>query len=126
MSVTLVSGATLSADLTKAYIEAGVIEFLGQTTLKVVSDTAWCVWADVVVSNYPLGADNPGVLAVEVKDLVTGTFIAGGGRVNEGGPTPATGVTFTTDVRVVLDRFGDGKIGTYQFTVSYNIGASCP
>ncbi len=132
MTVSLVAGGTLHATVAKADVEAGRIEFLGQTTLKVVSTKNWCVRASSSVLSFPTGADDPTANSVEIRNEA-GTFTpagtSAGVRVKTGTPTSASGVTFNVDLRVVLSLFGDGKIGSYQFNVSYtileNVGTNC-
>jgi hypothetical protein len=126
MTVTVISGGTLTANVNSAAtVESGKVEFLGQngTTLKVVSTKNWRVRAIATVTSYPAGADDPTANAVEIKDYL-GNFTPAGAPgviVAKGTPTPAGGVTVNVDLRVMLDDFGDGKIGTYQFTVNYSI-----
>lgn len=124
MTVTILAGTSLNASVAKADIEAGNITFLGQTSLKVVSTKNWRVRATCSVASFPAGADNPTPNAVEIKNNL-GVFTAcgtpGGVIVQTGTPTAAAGVTFNVDLRVVLSLFGDGKIGSYQFTNSYII-----
>jgi hypothetical protein len=63
----------------------------------------------------------------------SGVFTDGGTLngviVQIGTPTPANGVTFNVNLRVMLLLFGDGKIGSYQFNISYailqNVGSNC-
>lgn len=132
MTVTIISGDTLNASVSRTDIETGRIEFLGQTTLKVVSTKNWCVRVNSSVTSFPTGADNPTPNAVEIKNEA-GAFTpggtSGGVRVKTGTPTPASGITFNVDLRVMLSLFGDGKIGSYQFNNAYtileNIGANC-
>ena len=124
MTVTVISGGALTANVNSAAtVESGKVEFLGQTTLQVVSTKNWRVRAIATVTSYPAGADNPTANAVEIKDYL-GNFTPAGAPgviVAKGTPTPAGGVTVNVDLRVMLDDFGDGKIGTYQFTVNYSI-----
>nr|BAL59542.1 hypothetical protein HGMM_OP4C178 [Candidatus Acetothermum autotrophicum] len=124
MTVTVLSGGALTANVNSAStVESGKIEFLSQTTLQVVSTKNWRVRATASVTSYPPGADDPTANAVEIKNNL-GVFTPAGGSgviVQTGTPTPAAGITFTVDLRVMLDDFGDGKIGTYQFTVNYTI-----
>jgi hypothetical protein len=125
MTVTVISGGTLTANVNSAAtVESGKVEFLGQTTLQVVSTKNWRVRAIASVTSYPAGADDPTANAVEIKDYL-GNFTPAGAPgviVAKGTPTPAGGVTVNNvDLRVMLDDFGDGKIGTYQFTVNYSI-----
>jgi hypothetical protein len=128
MTVTVISGGTLTANVNSAgTVESGKVEFLSQnqnwTTLKVVSTKNWRVRAIATVTSYPAGADDPTANAVEIKDYL-GNFTPAGAPgviVAKGTPTPAGGVTVNVDLRVMLDDFGDGKIGTYQFTVNYSI-----
>lgn len=133
MTVTITAGNSLSASVGRVDIESGKIEFLGQTTLKVISTAKnWCVRATASVISYPAGADNPGPDAIEFKNTA-GVFTSGGTPggvvVMTGSPTSASGLSFTVDLRVRLNLFGDGKIGSYQFTDTYtileNIGANC-
>lgn len=124
MTVSVVAGATLTATVAKANVEAGKIEFLGQTTLKVVSTKNWRVRATCAVADFPAGADDPTANAVEIKNslgVFTPCGTPGGVIVRTGTPTPAAGVTFNVDLRVILSLFGDGKIGSYQFAVDYTI-----
>jgi hypothetical protein len=128
MTVTVISGGTLTANVNSAAtVESGKVEFLSQnqngTTLKVVSTKNWRVRAIATVTSYPAGADDPTANAVEIKDYLGNFTPAGtpGVIVAKGTPTPAGGVTVNVDLRVMLDDFGDGKIGTYQFTVNYSI-----
>jgi hypothetical protein len=126
MTVTVIPGGTLTANVNSAAtVESGKVEFLGQngTKLKVVSTKNWRVRAIATVTSYPAGADDPTANAVEIKDYL-GNFTPAGAPgviVAKGTPTPAGGVTVNVDLRVMLDDFGDGKIGTYQFTVNYSI-----
>jgi hypothetical protein len=128
MTVTVISGGALTANVNSAAtVESGKVEFLSQnqngTTLKVVSTKNWRVRAIATVTIYPAGADDPTANAVEIKDYL-GNFTPAGAPgviVAKGTPTPAGGVTVNVDLRVMLDDFGDGKIGTYQFTVNYSI-----
>jgi hypothetical protein len=125
MTVTVISGGRLTANVNSAAtVESGKVEFLGQTTLQVVSTKNWRVRAIASVTSYPAGADDPTANAVEIKDYL-GNFTPAGAPgviVAKGTPTPAGGVTVNNvDLRVMLDDFGDGKIGTYQFTVNYSI-----
>jgi hypothetical protein len=124
MTVTVISGGALTANVNSAAtVESGKVEFLGQTTLQVVSTKNWRVRAIASVTSYPAGADDPTANAVEIKDYL-GNFTPAGAPgviVAKGTPTPAGGVTVNVDLRVMLDDFGDGKIGTYQFTVNYSI-----
>ncbi len=124
MTVTVISGGTLTANVTSAAtVELGRVEFLGQTTLQVVSTKNWRVRAVASVTSYPAGADDPTANAVEIKDNL-GNFTPAGAPgviVATGTPTPSGGVTVNVDLRVMLDDFGDGKIGSYQFTVNYSI-----
>jgi hypothetical protein len=124
MTVTVISGGALTANVNSAAtVESGKVEFLGQTTLQVVSTKNWRVRAIASVTSYPAGADDPTANAVEIKDNL-GNFTPAGAPgviVAKGTPTPAGGVTVNVDLRVMLDDFGDGKIGTYQFTVNYSI-----
>jgi len=124
MTVTVISGGALTANVNSAAtVESGKVEFLGQTTLQVVSTKNWRVRAIASVTSYPAGADNPTANAVEIKDYL-GNFTPAGAPgviVAKGTPTPAGGVTVNVDLRVMLDDFGDGKIGSYQFTVNYSI-----
>jgi len=124
MTVTVISGGALTANVNSAAtVESGKVEFLGQTTLQVVSTKNWRVRAIATVTSYPAGADDPTANAVEIKDNL-GNFTPAGAPgviVAKGTPTPAGGVTVNVDLRVMLDDFGDGKIGTYQFTVNYSI-----
>jgi hypothetical protein len=124
MTVTVISGGALTANVNSAAtVESGKVEFLGQTTLQVVSTKNWRVRAIATVTSYPAGADDPTANAVEIKDYL-GNFTPAGAPgviVAKGTPTPAGGVTVNVDLRVMLDDFGDGKIGTYQFTVNYSI-----
>jgi hypothetical protein len=127
MTVTVISGGALTANVNSAAtVESGKVEFLGQTNgtkLKVVSTKNWRVRAIATVTSYPAGADDPTANAVEIKDYLGNFTPAGtpGVIVAKGTPTPAGGVTVNVDLRVMLDDFGDGKIGTYQFTVNYSI-----
>jgi hypothetical protein len=126
MTVTVIPGGTLTANVNSAAtVESGKVEFLGQngTKLKVVSTKNWRVRAIATVTSYPAGADDPTANAVEIKDYLGNFTPAGtpGVIVAKGTPTPAGGVTVNVDLRVMLDDFGDGKIGTYQFTVNYSI-----
>ncbi len=125
MTVTVISGGALTANVNSAsVVESGRVEFLSQTTLQVVSTKNWRVRAVASVTTYPAGADDPTGNAVEVRDYLGNFQPAGslpGVIVATGTPTPAGGVTFTVDLRVMLDDFGDGKIGQYQFTVNYSI-----
>jgi hypothetical protein len=124
MTVTVISGGALTANVNSAAtVESGKVEFLGQTTLQVVSTKNWRVRAIATVTSYPAGADNPTANAVEIKDNLGNFTPAGtpGVIVAKGTPTPAGGVTVNVDLRVMLDDFGDGKIGSYQFTVNYSI-----
>jgi hypothetical protein len=124
MTVTVISGGALTANVNSAAtVESGKVEFLGQTTLQVVSTKNWRVRAIATVTSYPAGADDPTANAVEIKDYLGNFTPAGtpGVIVAKGTPTPAGGVTVNVDLRVMLDDFGDGKIGTYQFTVNYSI-----
>jgi len=124
MTVTVISGGALTANVTSAAtVELGRVEFLGQTTLQVVSTKNWRVRAIATVTSYPAGADDPTANAVEIRDYL-GNFTPAGAPgviVATGTPTPSGGVTVTVDLRVMLDDFGDGKIGSYQFTVNYSI-----
>jgi hypothetical protein len=128
MTVTVISGGALTANVNSAgTVESGKVEFLSQnqngTTLQVVSTKNWRVRAIATVTSYPAGADDPTANAVEIKDYL-GNFTPAGAPgviVAKGTPTPAGGVTVNVDLRVMLDDFGDGKIGTYQFTVNYSI-----
>jgi len=124
MTVTVISGGALTASVNSvATVESGKVEFLGQTALQVVSTKNWRVRAIATVTSYPAGADDPTANAVEIKDYL-GNFTPAGAPgviVAKGTPTPAGGVTVNVDLRVMLDDFGDGKIGTYQFTVNYSI-----
>jgi hypothetical protein len=124
MTVTVISGGALTANVNSAAtVQSGKVEFLSQTTLQVVSTKNWRVRAIATVTSYPAGADNPTANAVEIKDYL-GNFTPAGAPgviVAKGTPTPAVGVTVNVDLRVMLDDFGDGKIGTYQFTVNYSI-----
>ncbi len=123
MTVTIITGGTLNGTVAKADIEAGRIEFLSQTTLKVVSTKNWRVRATASVVGFPGGADDPTANAVEIKNNL-GVFTPAGPPgviVQTGTPTPAAGVKFNVDLRVILSLFGDGKIGSYQFTVNYTI-----
>jgi hypothetical protein len=124
MTVTVISGGTLTANVNSAAtVESGKVEFLGQTTLKVVSTKNWRVRAIATVTSYPAGADDPTANAVEIKDYL-GNFTPAGAPgviVAKGTPTPAGGVMVNVDLRVMLDDFGDGKNGMYQFTVNYSI-----
>jgi hypothetical protein len=126
MTVTVISGGALTANVNSAgTVESGKVEFLGQngTKLKVVSTKNWRVRAIATVTSYPAGADDPTANAVEIKDYL-GNFTPAGAPgviVAKGTPTPAGGVTVNVDLRVMLDDFGDGKIGKYQFTVNYSI-----
>jgi hypothetical protein len=126
MTVTVIPGGALTANVNSAgTVESGKVEFLGQngTKLKVVSTKNWRVRAIATVTSYPAGADDPTANAVEIKDYLGNFTPAGtpGVIVAKGTPTPAGGVTVNVDLRVMLDDFGDGKIGTYQFTVNYSI-----
>ncbi len=125
MTVTVISGGALSANVNSAsVVESGKVEFLSQTTLQVVSTKNWRVRAVASVTSYPPGADDPTGNAVEVKNYLGNFEPAGslpGVIVATGTPTPAGGVTVNVDLRVMLDDFGDGKIGSYQFTVNYSI-----
>jgi hypothetical protein len=128
MTVTVISGGALMANVNSAAtVESGKVEFLSQnqngTTLKVVSTKNWRVRAIASVTSYPAGADDPTANAVEIKDYL-GNFTPAGAPgviVAKGTPTTAGGVMVNVDLRVMLDDFGDGKIGTYQFTVNYSI-----
>jgi hypothetical protein len=128
MTVTVISGGALTANVNSAAtVESGKVEFLSQnqngTTLQVVSTKNWRVRAIATVTSYPAGADNPTANAVEIKDYL-GNFTPAGAPgviVAKGTPTPAGGVTVNVDLRVMLDDFGDGKNGMYQFTVNYSI-----
>jgi hypothetical protein len=124
MTVTVISGGALTANVNSAAtVESGKVEFLGQTTLQVVSTKNWRVRAIATVTSYPAGADDPTANAVEIKDYL-GNFTPAGAPgviVAKGTPTPSGGVTVNVDLRVMLDDFGDGKIGSYQFTVNYSI-----
>lgn len=124
MTVTVESGGTLSANVNSAAtVESGKVEFIGQTTLRVIATKNWRVRATASVTSFPPGADDPTANALEVKDNLGAFTPAGppGVIVQTGTPTPAGGTTFTVDLRVMLDDFGDGKIGSYQFTVNYTI-----
>ncbi len=125
MTVTVISGGALTANVNSAsVVESGRVELLSQTTLQVVSTKNWRVRAVASVTSYPSGADDPTGNAVEVRDYLGNFQPAGslpGVIVATGTPTPASGVTFNVDLRVMLDDFGDGKIGQYQFTVNYSI-----
>jgi hypothetical protein len=128
MTVTVISGGALTANVNSAgTVESGKVEFLSQnqngTTLQVVSTKNWRVRAIATVTSYPAGADDPTANAVEIKDYL-GNFTPAGAPgviVAKGTPTPAGGVTVNVDLRVMLDDFGDGKNGPYQFTVNYSI-----
>lgn len=131
MTVTVISGGTLSEIVNSAStVESGIVEFLGQTTLQVVSTKNWRVCAKVSSYSYPPGADDPTANALQIRDYL-GAWQPGGSGVivGQGTPTPAGGVTFTVDQRVLLASFADGKIGSYQFTIDYSIdeqGVPCP
>lgn len=124
MTVVVESGGALSANVASATtVEAGKVEFLGDTTLRVTATKNWRVRATASVTIFPAGADNPGDDAVEIKDYLGSFQPAGppGVIVLKGTPTSAGGDTFTIDLQVMLDDFSDGKIGSYQFTVNYTI-----
>ncbi len=129
MTVTVISGGTLTANVTSAAtVELGRVEFLGQTTLQVVSTKNWCVRAIATSTSYPSGATDPTGNAVEIKNYL-GSFTPAGAPgviAAKGTPTSAGGVTVNVDLRVMLDDFGDGKIGSYQFTVNYSIEEDLP
>lgn len=131
MTVTIISGGTLSDNVTTAsQVENGIVSFIGQTTLQVVATRNWRVCAKVSSYVYPPGADDPTANALQIKDYL-GNWQPGGTGVvvGQGTPTPAGGITFTADQRVLLASFGDGKIGSYQFTLGYSIddqGDPCP
>lgn len=131
MTVVVESGGALSANVTSAAtVESGVVAFIGQTTLRATATRNWRVCAKVSSYGYPIGADDPTANALHIKDYL-GNWQPGGSGVivGQGAPTPATGTTFTVDQRVLLASFGDGKIGSYQFTLDYSIddqGVPCP
>lgn len=131
MTVTILSGSALSANVNSAAtVEIGTIEFLGQTTLQVVATRNWRICAKVSSYVYPPGADDPTANALQIKDYL-GNWQPGGSGVvvAQGTPTPAGGSNVTVDQRVLLASFGDGKIGSYQFTLDYSIddqGNPCP
>lgn len=125
MTVTVISGGALSANVNSAStVESGKVEFLSQTTLQVISTKNWRVRAVASVTSYPLGADDPTGNAVEVRNYLGNFEPAGslpGVIVATGTPTPAGGATVDVDLQVMLDDFGDGNTGSYQFTVNYSI-----
>lgn len=129
MTVAVISGGALSYNVNSAStVENGIVPFIGQTTLQVVATRNWRVCAKVNSYTYPIGADDPTANALQIKDHL-GTWQPGGSGVivGQGAPTPAA--TFTVDQRVLLASFGDGKIGSYQFTLDYSIddqGVPCP
>jgi|GEM_PF-1761677 len=131
MSVTILSGGALSDTVNNAStVENGIVSFIGQTTLQVIATRNWRVCAKVSSYSYPPGADDPTANALQIKDYL-GNWQPGGSGVivGQGTPTPAGGVTFPVDQRVLLASFGDGKIGSYQFTLDYSIddqGVPCP
>lgn len=131
MSVTILSGGTLSDNVNSAStVENGIVSFIGQTTLQVVATRDWRVCAKVSSYTYPIGADDPTANALQIRDYL-GTWQPGGSGVivGQGTSTPAGGSTFTVDQRVLLASFSDGKIGSYQFTLNYSIddqGVPCP
>jgi hypothetical protein len=131
MQVAMESGTTLSSTINdKSTVELGVVEFTGQTTLRVTATRNWRVCAKVSAHTFPSGADDPTANALQVKDYL-GSWQPGGSGVivGQGTPTPAEGSTFTVDQRVTLASFNDGKIGSYQFNLDYSIddqGNPCP
>ncbi|MCI2432355.1 hypothetical protein LM602_07380 [Candidatus Acetothermia bacterium] len=131
MQVAMESGTTLSSTINdKSIVELGVVEFTGQTTLRVTATRNWRVCAKVSAHTFPSGADDPTANALQVKDYL-GSWQPGGSGVivGQGTPTPAEGSTFTVDQRVTLASFNDGKIGSYQFNLVYSIddqGNPCP
>lgn len=131
MTVSVISGGALSANVNSAStVEIGTIEFLGQTTLQVVATRTWRVCAKVSSYLFPSGADDPTANALQIKDYLNNWQAGGSGViVAQGSPTPAGGSTVNVDQRVLLASFGDGKIGSYQFTLDYSIddqGNPCP
>ncbi len=125
MQVVIETGATLTATVVQSDVELGRVEFTGQTTLRVTATRNWRVRATVVSNSFPSGADDPTPNAVQIKDYL-GSFQPGGTPgviVREGTPTPAGGETFTVDIRVLLNMFGDGKTTPppYLFNVNYTI-----
>ncbi|MCS7197141.1 MAG: hypothetical protein NZ930_00380 [Candidatus Bipolaricaulota bacterium] len=131
MTVSVISGTALSANVTSAsQVENGIVPFIGQTTLQVVATRNWRVCAKVNAYSYPPGADDPTANALQIRDYL-GNWQPGGSSVvvGQGAPTPAGGITVTVDQRVLLASFGDGKIGPYQFNLDYSIdgqGVPCP
>jgi len=115
----ILRGGTLSARVTAEDIQTGFLYLLGQMELKVIASDGepWKVTAQAFLLSFPPGATDPGPQAIEIKDNTTGTFIAGGGLIQAGqGP-----MTFLVDIRLNLQRFGDSKVGLYQFRIDYTI-----
>lgn len=125
MQVAIESGGTLTTTVAQSDVELGRVEFTGQTTLKATATRNWRVRATVVSNSFPGGADDPTPSAVRIKDYL-GSFQPGGTPgviVHTGTPTPAAGETFTVDIRILLNMFGDGKTTPppYLFNVNYTI-----
>lgn len=123
MTVTIEAGDTLADSVTQATIETGWIEFPDQTILRVIATQKWRVRATAVVVSFPGGATNPTANAIQIKNSLGIYSPAGppGVIVQRGFPTPAQGITFGVDLRVMLKPFEDGKAGLYQFTINYTI-----
>lgn len=125
MQVAMEVGGTLSATVSQSNIELGRVEFTGQTTLRATATRNWRVRATVTSNSFPTEADDPTPNAVQIRNNL-GSFQSGGTPgviVRTGTPTPAEGETFTVDIRVLLNMFGDGKTTPppYLFNVAYTI-----
>lgn len=132
MQVAVIAGGALSDNVTSsATVENGFVTFSSQTTIRVTATRDWRVCAKVTSHTFPSGADDPTGDALQVQNYLGSWQPAGtsGVIVAQGTPTSAGGDDYSVNERVALASFGDGKIGSYQFTLNYDIndqGVPCP
>ncbi len=121
LTLTVTSGQSVSASVTKADVEAGRVEILNPTVIEITANVNWQVVASVVIDSFPAGTGNPTALALEVgNNDQPGQFNAGGGLVQTGVPGS---FTFSVDFRINLLTLGNAPAGNYGFTITYTIQA---
>ncbi|MBI1729399.1 hypothetical protein HY229_01830 [Candidatus Acetothermia bacterium] len=119
LSLTVNSGASVSASITRADVESGFVQILDQTQLHVSADVAWRVRASVALDSSPAGTGNPTPLSLEVGNNDNpGEFNPGSGIVQTGS---AGTFDITVDFRLNLSTLGDAPAGSFNYTITYTL-----